>query len=164
SNLEGVSKKVPHQVLRVSMDRLSLETLKMLCKELSEVGTKQALVVRLASRIKNFDRSKTTDGGAGVQGFSVLDLQYIALEKSLKQIVQQYRSQGYSEMYGNSRLFRQSRNPGVVCFICEEQGHIAWDCPQKNDSMAEEQMLFSKGMKLARIGKTDEDAGSKVNI
>ncbi|RIB21690.1 hypothetical protein C2G38_2175870 [Gigaspora rosea] len=247
----------------------------MLCKELSEVGTKQALVVRLASRIvdkaRKKDRGKENNQSNNRREGRVdtdLDLQYIALEKSLKQIVQvtmenvvndfrkcmqcvdeykhwakkkinkprdqfeydewcrvgrvdkredwniateiknssdeeimnayfkitstsiantttvsastilnltlfqpvyptfglnmtlsyrnvmpdqslyqqQYRSQGYSEMYGNSRLFRQSRNPGVVCFICEEQGHIAWDCPQKN--MAEEQMLFSKGMKL----------------
>ncbi|RIB00393.1 hypothetical protein C2G38_2234440 [Gigaspora rosea] len=103
SNLEGDSEKVLHQVLRVSMDRLSLKTLKMLYKgkELSEVGTKKELVVRLASRIVDKarekdrgkennlsnNRSKTTDGGVGVQGFSVPDLQYIALEKSLKQTV-----------------------------------------------------------------------------
>lgn len=26
---------------------------------------------------------------------------------------------------------RWGGNPGIVCFICEKRGHIAWDCPQK---------------------------------
>ncbi|RIB09488.1 hypothetical protein C2G38_2251351 [Gigaspora rosea] len=42
-----------------------------------------------AIREENFDRrSETTDGDAGVQGFSVPDLQYIAIEKSLEKMVQ----------------------------------------------------------------------------
>lgn len=44
---------------------------------------------------------------------------------------QSFGSQGSSRSYGNNRFYRQGRNPGIVCFICEERGHIAWDCPQK---------------------------------
>ncbi|CAG8454425.1 10419_t:CDS:2, partial [Gigaspora rosea] len=43
-------------------------------------------------------------------------------------ILTSFGSQGSSGIYGNNRFYRQSRNPGIVCFICEEKGHIAWDC------------------------------------
>lgn len=63
SDLEGDSDKVSQQALRVSMDRLSLETLKMLCKGegLSEIGEKKELLDKLASRI--VDKAKERDRG-----------------------------------------------------------------------------------------------------
>ncbi|CAG8822822.1 24967_t:CDS:1, partial [Gigaspora margarita] len=107
------------------MDRLSLETLKMLCKGegLSDIGAKKELVDKLASRIVdkakerdrgeenswskdvregrvdidsdftvregNFDRrSETSDGGAGIRGFSTPDLRYVTLERALGKTVQ----------------------------------------------------------------------------
>lgn len=44
---------------------------------------------------------------------------------------QSYGSQGSSRPYSYNRFSRQGKIPGIVCFICEERGHIAWDCPQK---------------------------------
>ncbi|CAG8755560.1 1656_t:CDS:2, partial [Cetraspora pellucida] len=40
-------------------------------------------------------------------------------------------SQQNQRSYNPSRPVRQNRSAGVVCFICEERGHITWDCPQK---------------------------------
>ena len=63
SDLEGDSNKVSQQALRVSMDQLLLEILKILCKgeELSEISAKKELVDKLASRI--VDKAKEKNRG-----------------------------------------------------------------------------------------------------
>ncbi|RIB04957.1 hypothetical protein C2G38_2048001 [Gigaspora rosea] len=60
SNSGEDSEKISQQALRISMGRLSLETLKMLCKAegLSELGTKKELVERLSGRIVNKAKGK----------------------------------------------------------------------------------------------------------
>ncbi|CAG8563168.1 12105_t:CDS:2, partial [Gigaspora rosea] len=152
-----------------------------------------------AIREENFDRrSETTDGDAGVQGFSVPDLQYIAIEKSLEKMVQATMEKvvndfrkiwkfGYeldstiaSTSIANTKtvsastiwfsteldtVLTSSSNlwfkydpelqkldslSSVVCFICEEQGHIAWDCPQKKSGQPFHRAIENDGMARER--------------
>ncbi|CAG8614332.1 1725_t:CDS:2, partial [Cetraspora pellucida] len=116
--VEDSAERVSQQGLKSRLDRLSLEALKMLCKEegLSEMEVKKELMERLAVRMFNKTKRKAiensnisgmsskkenirrkrgevriledNEGRTGVQEYGVPDLQYLALERSLEKTVQ----------------------------------------------------------------------------
>lgn len=61
------SEEFPHQGLKGTLDRLLVETLKLLCngEGLSEVGVKKDLVERLAGRVVSKTKEKGRVGGNG---------------------------------------------------------------------------------------------------
>ncbi|RIB01046.1 hypothetical protein C2G38_2232062 [Gigaspora rosea] len=79
-----------HQGLKSTLERLPVETLKLLCngEGLSEAGVKRDLVERLAERVVSKSRRKVRidDDGQGNNGNS--DLQFLALERSLEKLIQ----------------------------------------------------------------------------
>ncbi|CAG8650674.1 4570_t:CDS:2, partial [Gigaspora rosea] len=102
--------ELPHQGLRGTLDRLPMETLKVLCggEGLSESGSKKDLVERLSARVASkvvikievFGRKKMgfgeyfeerADAGRGsrkAQEWASPDAQFIAMERSLEKSIQ----------------------------------------------------------------------------